>query len=200
MNMRERKAFVKWMLLVIPVLLVFYCLTSQAHAEANSLEILKGRAEQGDVLAQRELAVVYAQGQGVPKDDNQALYWCKKAAEQGDAKSQVMMGGRYVGGLGVPQNDKEAYSWFKKAAEQGEPTGQIMLATMYTLGRGVAQSDEEAYVWYILANAKGDATKLTTPPGSKKLSPEQLDRAIARAIEIQAKIDALKNERVTPGK
>ena len=45
-------------------------------------------AEQGDVDAQYNLAVMYHNGQGVPQDDKQAVKWNTKAAEQGKAKAK----------------------------------------------------------------------------------------------------------------
>ena len=38
-------------------------------------------AEQGDAKAQFNLGVLYANGQGVPQDYKQAVYWHTKAAE-----------------------------------------------------------------------------------------------------------------------
>ena len=42
-------------------------------------------AEQGDVSAQYNLGIIYANGRGVPENDAEAVKWYSKAAEQGDA-------------------------------------------------------------------------------------------------------------------
>ncbi len=45
--------------------------------------------------AQYNLGVSYAKGQGVPKDDQQAVFWYRKAAEQEDAGAQHNLGLMY---------------------------------------------------------------------------------------------------------
>ncbi|MDP4855337.1 MAG: SEL1-like repeat protein, partial [Schleiferiaceae bacterium] len=42
-------------------------------------------ADQGYAQAQYNLGIMYANGQGVPKSDKEAVKWYRKAAEQGDA-------------------------------------------------------------------------------------------------------------------
>jgi len=39
-------------------------------------------AEQGNVEAQYNLGVIYAEGRGVAKDETEAVSWFRKAAEQ----------------------------------------------------------------------------------------------------------------------
>ena len=45
-------------------------------------------AEQGDADAQFNLGVMYAEGEGVARDDAEARRWYRKAAEQGHADAQ----------------------------------------------------------------------------------------------------------------
>ncbi|MGI9346414.1 MAG: tetratricopeptide repeat protein, partial [Gammaproteobacteria bacterium] len=49
-------------------------------------------AKQGDVFAQFGLGGMYANGEGVPKNDREAVKWLRLAAEQGDAKAQFNLG------------------------------------------------------------------------------------------------------------
>ncbi len=46
-------------------------------------------AAQGDAAAQYNLGVMYAGGQGVPRDNQEAAEWLRLAPEQGDAAAQV---------------------------------------------------------------------------------------------------------------
>lgn len=39
-------------------------------------------AEQGEAMAQHSLGTMYAQGIGVAKNDDEAIYWYRKVAEQ----------------------------------------------------------------------------------------------------------------------
>ncbi len=60
-------------------------------------------AEQGDASAQFSLGFMYANGYGVPKDDQAAVQWYRLAEEQGHAKAQSNLGVMYEKGRGVPQ-------------------------------------------------------------------------------------------------
>ncbi|HDR2334007.1 TPA: SAM-dependent methyltransferase, partial [Enterobacter kobei] len=65
-------------------------------------------AEQGDAGAQCNLGLMYANGQGVVQDDQQAAAWFRKAAEQGYADAQCNLGVMYAEGRGVPQDALQA--------------------------------------------------------------------------------------------
>ena len=76
-------------------------------------------ANAGDADAQTELALMYANGEGVPQDYGQAVAWYRKAAEQGHAAAQFNLGFAYSNGQGVPQDYAQAVAWTRKALEQG---------------------------------------------------------------------------------
>jgi TPR repeat protein/ribosomal protein S14 len=76
-------------------------------------------AEKLDVIDQRNLGLMYAQGKGVPQDDGEAAFWFRNAAEQGDAMAQENLGLMYALGKGVPKDRTEAVFWCCKAAQQG---------------------------------------------------------------------------------
>jgi TPR repeat protein len=82
-------------------------------------------AEQGHAMAQFNLGVMYANGEGVPKDDAEAVKWFRKAAEQGDAKAQFNLGVMYAEGRGVPRNDVAAYAWMNLAAAGGHKEAKV---------------------------------------------------------------------------
>ena len=65
-------------------------------------------AKQGHAVAQYHLGLLYANGQGVPKDDAQARQWYEKAGVQGHADAQVNLGSLYDYGRSVPQDFKKA--------------------------------------------------------------------------------------------
>jgi len=76
-------------------------------------------AEQGDVSAQYNLGIIYANGRGVPENNAEAIKWFRKAAEQGHASAQNNLGKMYDNGEGVPENDVEALKWYSLAKAQG---------------------------------------------------------------------------------
>ncbi len=57
-------------------------------------------ADQGSVIAQVNLGVMYTKGQGAPQDYGQALVWYRKAADQGYAAAQFNLGVMYAEGQG----------------------------------------------------------------------------------------------------
>ena len=87
----------------------------------NSVGDLNKAAEQGDAEAQYHLGRAYHYGDGVPKNDVEAVRWTRKAAEQGHVKAQSNLGVAYYWGKGVPKDFVEAVKWTRKAAEQGNP-------------------------------------------------------------------------------
>ena len=54
----------------------------------SELDKLTEWAERGDAKAQYNLGVMYANGNGVTEDDEEAVKWYRKAAEQGVEEAQ----------------------------------------------------------------------------------------------------------------
>ena len=92
---------------------------------------------------------MYANGTGVPQDDEAAVMWWRLAVTQGAARAQNGLGLMYANGRGgVLQDDREAVRWYRLSAEQGYFRGQTSLGRLYATGRGVQQDDAEAVRWY----------------------------------------------------
>ena len=91
--------------------------------------LLLASAEKGDALAQLILGVMYANGEGVPKDDAEAVRWYRLAADQGDARAQLELGLMYANERGVLKDDAEAVRWYRLAADQGNATAQFNLGS-----------------------------------------------------------------------
>jgi TPR repeat protein len=75
-------------------------------------------AEQGEVLAERYLGTMYANGQGVARDDKEAVKWYARAAERGDAHAQASLAAMYSAARGTSQNFVQAHKWFTVAASR----------------------------------------------------------------------------------
>lgn len=56
----------------------------------------------------------------LPKDEDEAFEWAKRAATAGLAKAQFALANFYDKGIGCEKNLKEAQLWYVKAAENGE--------------------------------------------------------------------------------
>lgn len=85
------------------------------------------RAQQGNAEAQHELGIMYDYGQGVTKNEAEAMKWYRKAADQGLAVAQFYLGWMYEDGRGVQKDIDQAHKWYKKAAEQGHNSARAHL-------------------------------------------------------------------------
>lgn len=85
-------------------------------------------AEQGNALAQSELAYLYAAGKGTNQDYAQAFHWYQKAAEQDLAGAEYNLGLLYLHGLGTQPNQTLAMQWIKKSAAHGFEPARTTLA------------------------------------------------------------------------
>jgi hypothetical protein len=83
--------------LIILLFTVFLSVGSLS-AQSTDLKKLIQQASQGDAFAQFRLGLRYAQGQGVPQDDVQAVKWYRLAADQGLVVAQTNLGARYDNG------------------------------------------------------------------------------------------------------
>jgi TPR repeat protein len=96
-------------------------------------------------------------GQGVPRDDAEALRWYSGAAGKGDARAQYALAFAYGNGEGVQQDHEKALSWLHKAAERGSAEAEYMLGNMYREGNGnVARDYAEAIRWFRRGSDLGD--------------------------------------------
>jgi TPR repeat protein len=115
---------------------------------ASNVDELRTKADAGDAAAQFNLGVMYANGEGVPKDSVEAVKWYLKAAEQGVSEAQCSLGMMYDTGEGVPRDSAEALRWYRKAADQGHAGAQFNLGLMYAKDKGVAIDLAEAAKWF----------------------------------------------------
>ena len=66
---------------------------------------------------------MYAEGKGVPKNEETAVKWFKLAAEQGNAYAQGLLGARYAEGKGVIPDWVYVHMWENLAASNGNENG-----------------------------------------------------------------------------
>ncbi len=91
---------------------------------SEAATVLKRLAEQENATAQRRLGELYLQGQGVERNDPEALRLIRKAATKGDSEAQVKLGEMYYRGRGVRQNTFQAYVWYSAAVRSGNSTAK----------------------------------------------------------------------------
>ena len=87
-------------------------------------------AELGNQFAQYQLGRLLLQGDGVPKDIEEAVRQFTASAEQGNQFAQYALGKLYLLGKDVPQDKDAAVRWFTLAAEQGNKYARYFLDHM----------------------------------------------------------------------
>lgn len=106
--------------------------------EKARLDAKKAKAEQGDAIAQLELAIAYEVGNnGVEMDKTESFKWYRKLCEnalasasigvQCQAGFQTKLGTMYEKGIGVNPDIDEAVRWYRAAARSGDSQARDIL-------------------------------------------------------------------------
>lgn len=126
-------------------------------------------AKHGNADAQFGMGMMYEKGQGLPRDDSQALSWYKKSAKQGHALAMERLGWMYKNGYeteeGIKKNSHNALYYFKEASNRGLVESTLAAAGMYENGIENGTNGDfgmpiypEAYRWYKKAKSQGSLT------------------------------------------
>ena len=86
-------------LLASTTLLFLLVIGFSGGVSGQSFEETKRLAEQGDVYAHTGIPIMYANGEGVPENDAEAVKGYRLAAEQGDASAQSNLRGMSAYGI-----------------------------------------------------------------------------------------------------
>ena len=143
----------------------------RAGDKQKALDELRYAAEQGHPLAQWKLGRMYAEGDGVKRDDLKAFqYFSRIASDYAEtapwtpqarfvANAYVTLGSYYLSGIPnspVHSNVERARSLLSYAASYfGDPDAQYQLARLYLDGHGTPQDARQAARWLGLAAHKG---------------------------------------------
>ncbi len=133
------------------------------------------------------IGMLYWTGQGVPKDNFEALNWMRRAADLNHAGAQAKLGYFYTRGISVEQNYELAFQWFSKAAQQGDIDGQYNLGIFYLNGWGTKQDKTMAAQYLAAASAQGDESAEQMLQGL--LLPQQKQTAAQPTADTRLKTD-----------
>ena len=156
-------------------------------------------AESEDAGAQFKLAQLYEDGNGVPKNEEEAFNWYLRAETQShsdfpdDASFEV--GRCYASGQGVEKNSKEALKRLLKIADPrvtkdswNMPRAQFWVATVFSDPEHTSHDLVEAYAWINLAAAYGTTVQEHYIQFREKLgaqlTKEQKSKAQQRSKEL----------------
>ena len=133
-------------------LLVLSSMSVNAYTFNESVQSCEG----GFAGACYNLAVMYATGEGVKKDDAQVAKYYQKACEGKVYDACYNLGVRYYNGQGVKKDFKQAFNYFKKASNGGIKKANINLGLMNAKGEGVAKNQSQAISFYKQACNTGE--------------------------------------------
>ncbi len=152
-------------------------------APALTLDEQMTNATDGDVVAQYNLGMKYARGDGVKQDYAVAAKWLEMAANKGDMDAQAALGVMYQRGQGVQQDNNIAAGLYKRAAAQGDKQSQYNLASIYANARGSMRNDKEAFFWVTLASVENTEPQVTALHDTlaSRLTPTEISEAQQRA-------------------
>src|SRR5262249_40639819 len=86
---------------------------------ATALRLFQQSADKGSAIAQFNIGIMYANGQGVAQNYAEAVKWYGLAANQGFADAQYNLGLLYTNGQGVREKYVLAYKWVSLSAGGG---------------------------------------------------------------------------------
>jgi uncharacterized protein len=119
---------------------------SFAQTESSIVEIRR-QAVAGDAAAMARYGRAMALGEGITKNQEQAIDWLRKAAERGSVQGMYWYASMLFSGEGGPANPTLAVSWLKRSAESGHLSSMFTLAQAYGNGQGTTQNHALAYAW-----------------------------------------------------
>jgi TPR repeat protein len=127
---------------------------------ATAVREFKASSDQGDTVAQINLAGLYIDGRGTPTDLNAAVKLAAPLATKGDQLAQMLMGRAYEKGYepltdGRPNMPQSVY-WYELSARQGFAFAQGQLGNIYNAGNGVPRDFKKSVYWLCLAIKQGD--------------------------------------------
>lgn len=133
--------------------------TIEQHAPQRSLADLQTLANRGDADAQWQLGLRYHNGEGVLRNDTQAMLWFQLAAEQGHVTAEAALGAYYWAGRGVPQDLSKSYFWSEIALAQGDENSKSRiegLSSQMTQAQ-VSAARQKAEVWIQAHNLRANS-------------------------------------------
>ncbi|KAI8061738.1 hypothetical protein BC940DRAFT_244924, partial [Gongronella butleri] len=146
-------------------------LSDEQQFEAG-MKWLYDAAQQKNTRALVKLGTLFEHGQGVDKNEQEALRYYKLACGQHDAGAHYVLGLHYrLGSLGLEQNWLEAGRHLNRAARSGFAPAQRLLGLMYLQGLLSGQRHDEneqvrrkaektALLWFRRSAAQGDVRAL----------------------------------------
>lgn len=153
----------------------------------QKIELLKEKAQEGNINCQYQLGCLYEFGESIPRDMGLAILWFTAAANQGYLKAQIALGFIYLEGKKVTQDYTKAIKWLSKAAKQGDTDIQYTLGSMYLGLNDIPKDLEKAEMWLNKAAEQGNAQAQSDLGCIYSLGLHDLPRDEPKAIDLLSK-------------
>ena len=114
---------------------------------ASELDALREAAEQGNSSAQFNLGLMYYNGEGVPKDDSEAIRWYRLAAENGDSEAQINLGKCMLTAKAFPRMTLRRCTGFAWLPRMENADAPYYLGVMFDKAEGIPTDYVQAYAW-----------------------------------------------------
>ncbi len=88
------------------------------HDYRTALRLLMPLAQKGNAAAECDVGLMYASGNGLAEDRNEAVKWFLASAQQGQLGCQTNIGIAYATGIGIQKDYVKAYMWFSRSAPE----------------------------------------------------------------------------------
>jgi uncharacterized protein len=129
----------------------------KASSFSQAFQLFLRAANAGNSMAQLQVGSQYEQGEGVPKNNVEAVRWYAKSAAAGNPTAQKNLGQMYENGQGTAENWPLAAQWYQKSANQANADGEFALGRAYEFGIGIEQDRSKAIQWFQRAGAQGNS-------------------------------------------
>lgn len=96
-----------------------------------------------DPSAQFRLGQIFLNGEGLEKNEVEALRWLQKSAESNNADAVAMIGIMHFHGDGVPANKEKAIEYYKRAIKLGSNRGMASFSTLLLNNKNRTKDDVE---------------------------------------------------------
>jgi TPR repeat protein len=118
----------------------------KAKDYVSGLKEIRPLAEEGNAIAQYNLAIAYERGLGgLQRDVKEAMGWAEKSSAQGYSRASVYLGAKYRDGKDVSKDYKRALELFINAADKEDDAAFYDLSEMYRLGEGTERNLQKAF-------------------------------------------------------
>lgn len=104
----------------------------------------------GDADAQYQLARLYMEGRGAPKDMRQAIRWTHLAADKGHFESQFLLGSLMLGGIGMPRQVARGLMWMTLARDGADASRQAEIAEAHRKAMEAASQEDRDMAFVLL--------------------------------------------------